>query len=108
MLALRRYGETPYTVAVVHGGPGAEMAPVARRVALTHGVREPIQMAHSVEGQIEELRTVVEKDCDRPIALVGYSWGAWLTLLVAVRYPALVSQLVLISSSPFEAIRTNL
>ena len=45
---------------VVHGGPGAcgEMAPVARRLASARGVLEPIQTALSLEGQVEELRTV--------------------------------------------------
>lgn len=41
------WGKAPFTVAVIHGGPGAggEMAPVARKLACDYGVLEPIQTA---------------------------------------------------------------
>ena len=37
---LRMYGNKPYVVAVIHGGPGAlgEMAPVARELSLNTGI----------------------------------------------------------------------
>ncbi len=43
---LRKYGKTPFSVAVIHGGLGAggEMAPVARELASDCGVLEPIQI----------------------------------------------------------------
>lgn len=49
---LRIYGQSPFTLAVIHGGPGAggEMAPVARELASARGVLEPIQTATSLEG----------------------------------------------------------
>ena len=55
---LRKYGERPYSVVVVHGGPGAggEMGVVAGELAPEWGVLEPIQTAGTVEGQVEELR----------------------------------------------------
>lgn len=101
---LRTYGVAPYTVAVIHGGPGAggELAPVARRLSKAWGVIEPIQTATSVDGQIEELRVVLEEQRNRPIVWVGYSWGAWLAMLTAARYPALCERLILVSSGPFE------
>ena len=57
----RTYGSAPYTVAVVHGGPGAagEMAPVARELARDRGILEPLQTATSLEGQVEELRVTL-------------------------------------------------
>jgi len=94
----------PFTVIVVHGGPGAggEMAPVARELASGWGVLEPIQTAASIEGQIEELKAVLERNGNIPITLVGFSWGAWLSFLFASNYPALVKKLILIGSGPFE------
>jgi pimeloyl-ACP methyl ester carboxylesterase len=102
---LRRYGTAPYTIVVIHGGPGAggEMAPVARELAPGWGVLEPIQTATTIEGQVQELRGVLERAADLPATLVGYSWGAWLGYLVAARYPALVRKLILVGSGPFEA-----
>ncbi len=35
------------------------------------------------------------------VTLVGYSWGAWLSFIVAARCPALVRKLILVSSGPF-------
>jgi pimeloyl-ACP methyl ester carboxylesterase len=101
---VRTYGAAPFDIAVVHGGPGAggEMAPVARALAATRGVLEPIQTAASIEGQIEELREVVETHAALPVTLVGFSWGAWLSALIAARHPALVRRLILVGSGPFE------
>ncbi len=104
MKNLRAYGKAPFHVAVIHGGPGAagEMAPVARELASGWGVLEPLQTATSVEGQIEELKTALEENRDLPVFLIGFSWGAWLSYLVAARYPSLVKKLILVASGPFE------
>lgn len=101
---MRTHGLPPYTIAVLHGGPGApgEMAPVARELADRWGVLEPLQTAHSVDGQVAELRADLEHHADLPISLIGYSWGAWLAYLLAAHRPALVRQLILVSSGPFE------
>jgi pimeloyl-ACP methyl ester carboxylesterase len=100
----RVYGEAPYRVALLHGGPGAggEMAPVARVLAADQGVLEPIQTAVTLQGQVDELRAQLERAADLPVILVGYSWGAWLAVLLAARHPALVRKLVLVSSGAFE------
>lgn len=104
MKNLRTYGKAPFKVAIVHGGPGAagEMAPVARELASSWGVLEPIQTKSSLEGQIEELRTVLEKNGDLPITLIGFSWGAWLGFIFAANYPTFVKKLILIGSGPFK------
>jgi pimeloyl-ACP methyl ester carboxylesterase len=101
---LREYGAPPFGVAVVHGGPGAagEMAPVARELARRRGVLEPLQTARSLEGQIEELRAVLEEAADLPVTLIGFSSGAWLSYLVAATHPPLAKKLVLIGSGPYE------
>jgi pimeloyl-ACP methyl ester carboxylesterase len=100
---LRTYGNAPFTVAVVHGGPGAggEMVPVARELAPGWGVLEPIQIATSLVGQIEELKTVLEKNGYLPVTLVGFSWGAWLSFIFAAEYPVFVRKLILIGSGPY-------
>jgi len=101
----RKYGRSPYLAALVHGGPGAagELAPVTRVLSRSFGVLEPLQTAVSLEGQIEELSSQLAQSANAPLTLVGYSWGAWLVLLAAARYPSLASKIVLVSSGPFEA-----
>jgi pimeloyl-ACP methyl ester carboxylesterase len=104
MKNLRKYGEPPYSVAVVHGGPGApgSIAPVARELSRNTGVLEPLQTEDSLEGQIEELREVLGKNADIPVILVGHSWGAMLSFIVTALYPSLVKKLILVGSGPFE------
>jgi len=104
MKNLRRYGKAAYAVVVIHGGPGAggEMAPVGRELASGWGVLEPIQTATSLEGQTKELKNILEEDADLPVTLVGFSWGAWLSYILAARFPDLVRRLILVGSGPFE------
>ena len=104
MKNLRTYGKPPFNIAVIHGGPGAagEMAPLARELASGWGVLEVLQTAKSVQGQVKELKTVLETNADLPVALIGFSWGAWLSFIFATNYPAFVKKLILIGSGPFE------
>jgi len=104
MRPVRKWGPGPYTVAVVHGGPGApgEVAPVAREISTVTGVLEPFQTETTLEGQVQELRSELSEHGKVPITLVGFSWGAYLSLIVAARYPDLVGKLILVSSPPFE------
>lgn len=101
---LRTYGQPPFTVAVVHGGPGApgEMAPVARELATDAGVLEPLQTADTLDGQVEELKQILEGSGEMPIILIGFSWGAMLSFILASRHPALVKKLILVAGAPFE------
>jgi pimeloyl-ACP methyl ester carboxylesterase len=78
------------------------MEPVARRLAPNGGILEPIQTAITLSGQIEELKEILQQHADLPVKLVGYSWGAWLSALVAADDPRLVEKLILVSSGPFE------
>ena len=104
MSNLRYYGEPPFRVAVLHGGPGVsgEMAPVAQELSAERGVLEPLQTKDSLNGQVEELRDVLNSYGDDPFTLIGYSWGAWLAWILGARYPSLVRKLILVSSGPFE------
>jgi pimeloyl-ACP methyl ester carboxylesterase len=100
----RIYGNPPFGVAVIHGGPGApgEMAPVARKLSSFRGILEPLQTADSIDGQVEELHGVLQEHGDPPMILIGHSWGAWLSFIFTAEYPAFVRKLILVSSGPFE------
>ncbi|MBN1380409.1 MAG: alpha/beta hydrolase [Deltaproteobacteria bacterium] len=78
------------------------MAPIARRLAGDYGVLEPIQTAGTLEGQVRELKQVLEEHSSFPVVLIGFSWGAWLSFIVAARCPALVKKLILVGCGPFE------
>lgn len=104
MLNIRSYGNAPYRVAVVHGGPGDRggVAAIARELSTGCGTLEPLQTGLSVTSQVEELRDVIREHGAPPVVLVGHSWGAWLTFITAARYPELVSRLILVGCGPFE------
>jgi len=105
MKSLRKYGKPPFNIVVVHGGPGGpgEIVPVARRLSKKQGVLEPLQTKNSVAGQILELKTIIEKNAQTPVVLIGWSWGAWLSFMLTAKYPKLVKKLILIGSGSFEA-----
>lgn len=100
----RKYGKPPFRTVVVHGGPGAagEAAPAARELGRRRGVLEPFQTESSLEGQVEELRSLVKSNALLPVCLIGFSWGAWLSFIAAARFPELVEKLILVGSGPFE------
>ncbi len=104
MKNVRFYGESPYTAAVVHGGPGAAgaMAPVARELSKVQGILEPLQTKTTLEGQVQELHDVLKEYADLPVTLIGHSWGATLGFILTARYPDIVRKLILIGGGPFE------
>ncbi|NQT66947.1 MAG: alpha/beta hydrolase [Actinobacteria bacterium] len=104
MKNLRKYGKSPFNVAVIHGGPGApgEMAPVARELSIGWSVLEPLQTAASLEGQVQELYDVLKKNGILPITLISWSWGAMLSFIFTARCPSMVKKLILVGSGPFE------
>ncbi len=104
MINPRRYGIAPFQVAVVHGGPGAagEMAEVAEKLCSDRGILEPLQTEESLQRQVDELKSQLQEHANLPVTLIGFSWGAWLSLILAAQYPYLVSRLILIGSGPFE------
>lgn len=104
MQTLRKYGTPPYSVAVLHGGPGApgSAEPLARDISRWCSVLEPMQAKDSVDGQVEELARVLREEARPPAVLVGWSWGAMLGFITAARHPELVKKLILVGSGSFE------
>jgi len=100
----RKYGKAPCKAALIHGGPGAagELASVARKLASICGTLEPMQTEKTIDGQLNELKEILEAHGDIPLILIGHSWGAWLSFLFAARWPQIVQKLILIGSGPFE------
>ncbi len=109
MSNLRKYGNAPYRVAVVHGGPGGlgQVAPVARELSSFCGILEPLQTASSIDGQIEELHDILTKNSDLPVTLIGHSWGGMLSLLFASRHKSIVEKLILVSCGPLDPAFTS-
>lgn len=104
MVNFRTYGEKPYRTAVVHGGPGApgSIAAIARELSGERGVLEPLQTATTLKGQVQELYEILCSQGDLPVILIGHSWGAWLSFILAAEHPSCVSKLILVCSGPFE------
>ena len=108
----RRYGVSGPWVFVLHGGPGTPgtMAPVARRLARSFRVLEPLQRGSgaerlTVERHMRDLHTLVESNDvgdERP-AFVGHSWGAMLALAYAAAHADRVGSLVLVGCGTFDA-----
>lgn len=101
---VRKYGSEPFNVVLVHGGPGGagELKPVAMELGKSFGVLEPFQTKLTIYDQVEELREQIDRNGNKPVTLIGWSWGAWLTYIFASKYPDSVKKLILISSGPFE------
>lgn len=109
-LQVRTHGNSGPLVVVLHGGPGAPgyMAPVARGLADSFRVLEPLQRGSGAEplrvaDHVGDLAELVESRCAgaRP-ALVGSSWGAMLALAFAAAHPGLAGPLVLIGCGTFD------
>lgn len=102
----RSYGNKPYTVALIHGGPGAagEMENFAKHLSASVSVIEPFQTQMSIQGLLDELKELLQE----PIILVGYSWGAMLSLLFTYHNPTLVKKLILVGCPPLDAENANL
>ena len=90
---------------VIHGGPGAPggMGYFARVLSEKHGILEPFQTVNTIDGQVEELYSVIEEKCPgMKVTLIGHSWGAWLAFIFAAKYPDLVAKLILVGAAAFE------
>ncbi len=100
----RKYGKAPFRILVIHGGPGGpgSVAPLAETLSSHFGIVEPFQTEDCITGQIKELDTLIDKQAEVPVILIGHSWGAWLSCLYAYGFPDKMRKLIMIGSGPFE------
>ncbi len=78
------------------------MAPVAKVLAERRGVLEPLQTSTSMDGQVRELRSVLQQNTSEPVTIIGSSWGAMLGFLLAAHHPEMVRKLILVGSGVFD------
>ena len=99
----RKYGPLPYQLVLVHGGPGAAgyLTPLARVLSTAVGLIDAYQTKYTIKDLLSELYSIISMHTHKPVVLLGHSWGAWLSLLFAQRYPAEVRKLILVASPPF-------
>ena len=110
MANFRTYGAQPYDLVLLHGGPGAAgaMAPVAGRLAISFGVLEPLMLSLSINEQLEDLNSTIINNSSMPLFFIGHSWGAWLCILYAAKFPDMVKKIVMIGAPPFEEKYTHM
>jgi len=107
---VREYGTSGPRVVLLHGGPGAPgyLAPVARRLAGSCRVLEPLQRGSggkklTVACHVADLyETLTARDEAERVVLVGHSWGAMLALAFAADHPGTVQSLVLVGCGTFD------
>ncbi len=104
MNVCRRYGKPPYRAILVHGGPGAvgEMKPVASMLANHCGVLESLNKSLSINGQLNELMECIKICQDKQSIIIGFSWGAWLSIIFTAKHSDLIKKLILIGCGPLE------
>ncbi len=102
MVAL--HGKAPYKTVFIHGGPGAigSLKTCAEELSrLTNqGVVEALQSQYSIAGLIEELYLQIIENCQEKLPLIGHSWGAWLAVLFAEKYPKMCKTIILVGCPP--------
>lgn len=103
---VRLYGDAPYKIVLIHGGPGAigSLKGFARELNMRSqmGIAEAIQSKYSITELIEELHNQIRDHCSAKVSLIGHSWGAWLAALFAEKYPELTDRIIMVGSGPLE------
>lgn len=102
----REYGQPPFQAIVLHGGPGAPgCAAGLCRGVFEQGVPvlEHLQIAHTIDGLIDEVFSLMNRYSLEGTILIGHSFGTWLALLFAHEHPTRVQKLILTGCAPLEA-----
>ena len=104
MINYRLHGSKPYKLITLHGGPGAlgELNELSKVLSKEYGVIEHLQTRDTINLLIEDVKNIINKKATAPLTIIGYSWGAWLSILFTAKYQELVEKVILISSGPFE------
>ncbi len=103
-IEVREHGRSGPTLALLHGGPGAQgsVSSLAGTLAPHYRVLEPLQrrageVALTVLRHVEDLAVVAPERA----AYVGWSWGAMRVLSFAALHPERVSTLVLVGCGSY-------
>lgn len=56
----------------------------------------------TINGQLEEIMSVINDFGLSKVTLIGHSWGAWMSYLFASIYSKKLKKIILVSSGPFE------
>lgn len=103
---IRTYGRAPYSIATIHGGPGAigSLGYMSEQLSAFcgAGVIEPLQSQYTIDGLINELHKQLQYNTRQPITMIGHSWGAWLAILYTRQYPQEIKNLILVGTPPFD------
>lgn len=104
MEQFRAYGNKPYTLVLLDGGPGlvGEVTPLAQRLGTIYGTLMPLQHEKSIAHQVKNLDRIIEQHTHSPLILIGWSNGALLALHYAANTQKRVEKIVLISTPPLE------
>lgn len=103
---VREYGQPPFQAIVLHGGPGAPGCAAGLCKGMFErqiSVLEHLQMAHTLNGLIEEIVLIMQRYALDKITLVGHSFGTWLAFLFAEQYPEKMNKIILTGCAPLEA-----
>ena len=100
------HGKAPYKTVCIHGGPGAigslnTFSEELSRLTGT-GIVEALQSQYFIAELIEELHQQIIEHCQENLTLVGHSWGAWLAVLFAEKYPKICKNIILVGCPPLE------
>lgn len=98
------HGKAPYKAVLIHGGPGAigSLKNCAEELSILteRGIVEALQSQYSIAGLVEELYLQIMKYCQEKPTLIGHSWGAWLAVLFAGKYPKICKNIILVGCPP--------
>lgn len=100
---VKLHGNAPYKIVTIHGGPGAcgSLGNLSKLLLSGFGVAEQIQSRYTLSGLMLELEEDLNK-LPSGIVLIGHSFGAWLAIWYASKFPDHVRELILLGSAPVE------
>jgi len=114
-MLVKTYGVGPKTIILIHGGPSLSnyMSTLGCLLSDKYQVVEYSQKGTpenptanikelTLSSHLNDLKVIVESHKNKPLVLIGHSWGASLALLFIAENPGVISKTILIGSAPLE------